>query len=57
MFFLLELKKNVQLSPRFFGPKMVSTLQDKLIAEVRREETCTPAREDTTLEPEAKPTG
>ena len=34
MFFLLELKKNVQLSPRFFGPKMVSTIQDKLIAEV-----------------------
>eukprot|EP00894_Picocystis_sp_ML_P001549 jgi/Pico_ML_1/52066/g2834.t1 len=38
MFFLLELKKNVQLSPRFFGPKMVSTIQDKLIAEV--EGTC-----------------
>lgn len=35
MFFLLDLKKNVQLSPRFFGPKMVSTIRDKLVAEVR----------------------
>ena len=35
MFYALTLEKELELQPRFFGPRMREVLQQKLISEVR----------------------
>jgi hypothetical protein len=35
MFYSLTLEKELELQPRFFGPRMREVLQQKLISEVR----------------------
>ena len=36
MFYALTLERELELAPRFFGPRMREVLQQKLVSEVRR---------------------